>query len=67
MKIFDNGVVREMTAEEINQDREADILLAKDIPEDNKTIMEEFIDRLANADSLSEVKDIAKDIKTRIN
>ncbi len=67
MKIWDNGVVREMTPEEIKRDKETDEQLAKLIPpQDGKSIMEEFIERVANADTLSEVKEIAQDIKGRI-
>ncbi len=67
MKIWDNGKVRDMTSEEIRQVAETDKHLSKLIPEkDDKAIMEEFIDRLANANTLSEVKEIAKDIKERI-
>lgn len=67
MKIFDNGVIREMTPEEINQDKETDSVLSASLPpEDDRTIMEEFIDRLSEANTMSEVKEIAKDIKDRI-
>lgn len=66
MKIWDNGVVRDMTPEEIKATKEAEKELAKLIPqEDDKTIMEELIDRLANVNTLEEVKEIAKDIKSR--
>ena len=67
MKIWDNGVVRDMTPEEIKAAKEAEEEMAKLItPEDDKTLMEELIDRLANVNTLEEVKEIAKDIKERI-
>ena len=67
MKIWDNGVVRDMTPEEIKADREAEEQMINLIPpEDDKTILEEFVDRLASVNTLSEVKEIAKDIKERI-
>jgi hypothetical protein len=67
MKIWDNGVVRDMTPEEIKATEEAEEEIANLIPpEDDKTIMEELIDRLANVNTLEEVKEIAKDIKERI-
>ena len=64
MKIWDNGVLREMTPEEIEIEKEMAELPP---PQDEKSIMEEFIDRVANANTLSEVKEIAKDIKERIS
>ena len=68
MKINDNGVIREMTLEEINQDIETDSVLTASLPKvDDKTIMEEFFDRVSEANTMSEVKEIAKDIKDRIS
>lgn len=68
MKINDNGVIREMTAEEIKRDIETDSLLSEALPkEDDGGIIEELINRLSEANTMSEVKEIAKDIKTRIN
>ena len=67
MKIWDNGILRDMTLEEI----EAEKKVKKEFdefkpPQNGKSIMEEFIDRVAKANSLSEVKEIAKDIKERM-
>ncbi len=67
MKIWDNGVLREMTPEEIETEKKVEKELAKFTPpQDEKSIMEEFIDRVANANSLTEVKEIAKDIRERM-
>lgn len=67
MKIWDNGVLREMTPEEIEIEKKVEKELAELPPQqEDKTIMEEFIDRVANANTLSEVKEIAKDIKERM-
>jgi len=67
MKIWDNGIIRDKTPEEIKATIEAEEELAKLIPpEDDKTIIEELIDRLANVNTLEEVKEIANDIKERI-
>lgn len=69
MKIWDNGIIRDMTDEEIRNSKETDKLsettttTAKDT---EKTIIEEFIDRVASANSLNEVKAIAQDIKNRM-
>lgn len=67
MKIYENGVLREMTPEEIETEKKVEKDLAELPPQqDEKTIMEELLDRLANVNTLSEVKEIAKDIKERI-
>lgn len=66
MKINDNGVIREMTAEEISADKEVDEFLANQLPkEDDKAIMEELIDRLS-PNALSELKRILKDMDERL-
>ena len=68
MKIWDNGVLREMTPEEIEIEKQIEKEMAElPPPQEDKTIMEELIDRLANVNSLSEVKEIAKDIKEKIS
>lgn len=66
MKKYSNGVLRDMTPEEI---AEFDAL-RNEVPEimpptDDRAIIEEFIDRLAEADTLLEIIEIAKDIKAR--
>ena len=67
MKINDNGIIREMTAEEISADKEVDETLVKLLPkEDDRAIMEEFIERLSEADTPSEIIEIAKDIKGKL-
>lgn len=67
MKIYENGVLREMTPEEIEIEKEIEKEMAElPPPQDEKSIMEELLDRLANVNTLSEVKEIAKDIKERI-
>jgi hypothetical protein len=64
MKIFDNGTIREMTPEELNKDKDVDAFLAK-IPVEGKSIIEEFIDRLSNANTFLDIIKIAKEIKSR--
>ena len=67
MKIWDNGVLREMTPQEIETEKKVKKELAElTLPQDEKSIMEEFIDRVAKANSLTEVKEIAKDIRERM-
>ena len=67
MKIYENGVLRDMTPEEMETEKEIEKELASFIPErEEKTIMEELLDRLAKVNTLSEVKEIAKDIKERM-
>lgn len=67
MKIWDNGVLRKMTPEEIETEKKVEKELAELPPQqEDKTLMEELIDRLANVNSLSEVKEIAKDIKAKL-
>lgn len=67
MKIWDNGVLREMTPQEVEIEKKVEKESAEFPPlQDDKSIMEEFIDRVANANSLSEVKEIAKDIRERM-
>lgn len=63
MKIFDNGVIRDMTPEEINIDRMIDAEMSKQIAP--KDVIEEFIDRLSEANSFLDIIKIAKDIKSR--
>ena len=67
MKINDNGVIRDMTPEEIKADKETDEFLAEISSEkDDRAIMEEFIERLSEADTASEIIEIAKDIKGKL-
>ena len=67
MKIWDNGVLREMTPQEIETEKKVKKELDElTLPQDEKSIMEEFIDRVAKANSLTEVKEIAKDIRERM-
>ena len=66
MKVWDNGVVREMTPEEIETTNKAEAEMQKSIPPvDEREVLEEFIDRLANAETVEEITEIAKDIKVR--
>lgn len=63
MKIFDNGVLRKKTPDEINIDKIVDEEMSKHIlPKD---VIEEFIDRLSEANSFLDIIKIAKDIKSR--
>lgn len=66
MKILENGVLRDMTPEEISHTKKVDAEMQKLIPPvDENAMLEEFISRLAEADTLLEIIEIAKDIKAR--
>ena len=68
MKINVNGVSREMTSEELDKFKKAEAEMQKSIPPvDEREIIEEFIDRLATAETVEEITEIAKDIKARKN
>ena len=66
MRINVNGVSREMTPEEIANFEAAHEEMRKSIPPvDEREVLEEFLDRLANAEPVEEITEIAKDIKER--
>ena len=68
MRINVNGVSREMTPEELDKFKKAEAEMQKMTPPaDDREILEEFIDRLANAETVEEITEIAKDIKARKN
>lgn len=68
MRINVNGVSREMTPEELDKFKKAEAEMQKMTPpDDDREILEEFIDRLANAETVEEITEIAKDIKARKN
>ena len=68
MKILDNGVLRDMTPEEVENDKKADAEMQKLIlKDDNREVLAEFIERLADAETVEEITEIAKDIKARKN
>lgn len=66
MRVIENGIEREATEEEIALEkriREEDIKLF--ITETAKDHVEEFIDRIAEIDSITDIIKIAKDIKAK--
>jgi hypothetical protein len=66
MRVIENGIEREATEQEIALEkriREEDIKLF--ITETAKDYVEEFIDRLAEIDSITDIIKLAKDIKTK--
>ena len=66
MKINVNGVSREMTSEELDKFKKAEAEMQKSIPPvDEREVLEEFLDRLADAETVEEITEIAKDIKAR--
>jgi hypothetical protein len=65
MKIIHNGVLREMTAEEIKVYEQEQEFAKSLITETAKDYVEEFIDRLADIDSITDIIKIAKDIKAK--
>lgn len=68
MKINVNGISRDMTPEELDKFKKAEAEMQKMTPPaDDREILEEFIDRLANAETVEEITEIAKDIKARKN
>jgi hypothetical protein len=65
MKIFENGKTREMTAEEIKAYEQEQEIAKSLIPETARDHVEEFIDRIAEIDSITDIIKIAKDIKAK--
>lgn len=66
MRVIENGIEREATKEEIALEkriREEDIKLF--ITETARDLVEEFIDRIAEIDSITDIIKIAKDIKAK--
>ena len=66
MRVIENGIEREATEEEIALEkriREEDIKFF--ITETAKDYVEEFIDRIAEIDSITDIIKIAKDIKAK--
>ena len=66
MRIVYNGIEREATEEEIALEkriREEDIKLF--VTETAKDLVEEFIDRLAEVNSITDIIKLAKDIKAK--
>ena len=65
MRIMENGKVREMTAEEIKAYEQEQEFAKSLITETAKDYVEEFIDRIAEIDSITDIIKIAKDIKAK--
>jgi hypothetical protein len=65
MRIIENGKIREMTAEEIKAYEQEQEFIKSLIPETAKDHVEEFIDRIAEIDSITDIIKIAKDIKRK--
>lgn len=65
MKIFSNGVVREMTAEEVKAYEQEQEEVKSLITETAKDYVEEFIDGLAEVNSITDIIKLAKDIKRK--
>jgi hypothetical protein len=65
MKIIHNGVLREMTAEEIKVYEQEQEFAKSLITETARDHVEEFIDRIAEIDSITDIIKIAKDIKRK--
>lgn len=66
MRVIENGVEREATEEEIALEkriREEDAKLF--ITETARDLVEEFIDRLADINSITDIIKLAKDIKAK--
>lgn len=65
MRIVENGIERDMTAEEIKafEKRKEDAKLF--VTETAKDYVEEFIDRIAEIDSITDIIKIARDIKAK--
>jgi hypothetical protein len=62
---MENGKIREMTAEEIKAYEQEQEFIKSLIPETAKDHVEEFIDRIAEIDSITDIIKIAKDIKAK--
>lgn len=65
MRIIENGKIREMTAEEVKAYEQEQEFAKSLIPETAKDHVEEFIDRIAEIDSITDIIKIAKDIKAK--
>ena len=65
MRIIENGKIREMTAEEIKEYEQEQEYIKTLIPETAKDLVEEFIDRIAEIDSVMDIIKIARDIKAK--
>lgn len=65
MEVFENGKVRKMTAEEVKAYEQEQEFAKSLITETAKDLVEEFIDRLADIDSITDIIKIAKDIKAK--
>lgn len=65
MRIIENGKIREMTAEEIKAYEQEQDFIKNLIPETARDHVEEFIDRIAEIDSIADIIKIAKDIKAK--
>ena len=65
MRIIENGKIREMTAEEVKAYEQEQEFAKSLIPETAKDYVEEFIDRIAEIDSITDIIKIAKDIKAK--
>lgn len=67
MKIIENGILRDMTPEEIEIDNRIKEDAKLFVTEVEKDYVEEFIDRIADANSFIDMVSIAKDIKLKRN
>ena len=65
MKIMENGKIREMTAEEIKEYEQEQEIAKSLITETAKDLVEEFIDRLAEVNSFTDIVKLAKEIKQK--
>jgi hypothetical protein len=65
MKVIENGKLREMTAEEIKEYEQEQEFIKTFIPETARDFVEEFIDRIAEIDSITDIIKIARDIKAK--
>lgn len=67
MKIIENGKIREMTAEEIEQHEQEQEFAKSLLTETAKDYVEEFIDGLAEVNSITDIIKLAKKFKARRN
>jgi ethanolamine ammonia-lyase large subunit len=65
MRVIENGKIREMTAEEVKAYEQKQEFAKSLITETAKDHVEEFIDRIAEIDSITDIIKIAKDIKAK--
>ena len=65
MKIFENGKVREMTAEEIKEYEQEQEYIKSRIPETAKDPLDELLDELENITSVKDIKAVAKNMKKK--